>query len=216
MPYTYYQTLGVAENATEAEIEAAFKSKASEVHPDRISPSNPYLKNIAAEAFKGLSEAKAVLLDGGKRQKYDAELAYSRCSSPNAPPAPSPTPGDTACARGAPAAQASRPSRPYAWLTNTPSGRIALSVALGALLLAGGIALRRASSTVNPPRIAPEANSAGDPGSADACKAGADCTGGGSAGKPPAKANESSQAGKKSHATANTRPNAGDPRSHLQ
>src|SRR5262245_57899125 len=85
MPQNYYEILGVSENATIAEIEAAFKSKASEVHPDRVSPANPYLKNVAGEAFKNLSEAKAVLLDAGKRRKYDAELAYSRGSLASRP-----------------------------------------------------------------------------------------------------------------------------------
>jgi molecular chaperone DnaJ len=85
VPQTYYEILGVPEHAAAEEIDAAFKSKASEVHPDRVSPANPYLKNIAAEAFKNLSEAKAVLLDAGKRQNYDAELTYSRGSSAKPP-----------------------------------------------------------------------------------------------------------------------------------
>jgi DnaJ domain len=75
MEKTFYEILGVAENATSEEIEAAFKAKAREVHPDAVSPDNAYLRKIAAEAFKDLSEAKAVLLDRTAREKYDAALA---------------------------------------------------------------------------------------------------------------------------------------------
>ena len=100
MAQTYYEVLGVAENATNAEIEAAFKSKAREVHPDKVPPGNPYLRKVTSEAFKDLSEAKSVLLDSVERQKYDAELAYMRGSeqsyaapaTPPPPPAPVSTP----------------------------------------------------------------------------------------------------------------------------
>ena len=78
MAQTYYEILGVAENATAAEIEAAFKAKAREVHPDTVPAENAYLRKVAAEAFKDLSEAKAVLLDPVSRQKYDAGLVYAR------------------------------------------------------------------------------------------------------------------------------------------
>jgi hypothetical protein len=78
MGQTYYEILGVAENATAAEIEAAFKAKAREVHPDTVPAENTYLRKVAAEAFKDLSEAKAVLLDPDRRQKYDAGLVYAR------------------------------------------------------------------------------------------------------------------------------------------
>ncbi len=80
MGQTYYEILGVAENATAAEIEAAFKAKAREVHPDTVPAENAYLRKVAAEAFKDLSEAKAVLLDPERRQKYDAGLVYARSS----------------------------------------------------------------------------------------------------------------------------------------
>lgn len=94
MAQTYYEILGVPENATDAEIEAAFKSKAREVHPDSVGAVNPYLQRVAAEAFKQLSEAKSVLLDRSKRQKYDASLTYVRWSAHGtaaaAPPKPSP------------------------------------------------------------------------------------------------------------------------------
>lgn len=78
MGQTYYEILGVAESATAAEIEAAFKAKAREVHPDTVPAENTYLRKVAAEAFKDLSEAKAALLDPAMRQKYDAGLATSR------------------------------------------------------------------------------------------------------------------------------------------
>jgi DnaJ domain len=80
MAQTYYEILGVKENATSAEIESAFKAKAREVHPDTVPAENTYLRKVAAEAFKDLSEAKAVLLDASARQKYDAGLAYARGS----------------------------------------------------------------------------------------------------------------------------------------
>ena len=80
MARTYYEILGVAENASEADIEAAFRAKAREVHPDTVPAENTYLRKVAAEAFKDLSEAKAVLLDPDRRQKYDAGLVYARSS----------------------------------------------------------------------------------------------------------------------------------------
>src|ERR1700722_1390081 len=85
MGQTYYEILGVAENATAAEIEAAFKSKAREVHPDTVPAENTYMRKVAAEAFKDLSEAKAALIDPTTRQKYDAGLAASRVAK-QAPP----------------------------------------------------------------------------------------------------------------------------------
>src|SRR5580700_3288606 len=81
MAQTYYEILGVTENATAADIEAAFKAKAREVHPDTVPAENAYLRKVAAEAFKDLSEAKATLLDPIARQKYDAGLVYARTTT---------------------------------------------------------------------------------------------------------------------------------------
>src|SRR6476660_8200531 len=78
MAQTYYEILGVAENATAEEIEAAFKKRARDVHPDTVAPGNAYLRQVAAEAFKDLSEAKAILLNPTEREKYDAKLSYAR------------------------------------------------------------------------------------------------------------------------------------------
>ena len=80
MGQTYYEILGVAENATPEEIEGAFRKRAREVHPDTVAPGNAYLRQVAAEAFKDLSEAKATLLNPTEREKYDAKLSYERAA----------------------------------------------------------------------------------------------------------------------------------------
>ena len=168
---TYYEILGVSEHATIWEIEAAFKSKASEVHPDRVSPVNPYLKNIAAEAFKNLSEAKAVLLDAAKRQKYDAELAYSRgCSVSQSLGGAPATAAPGANAPAPAAASTTRALGPFLWLVNRPAGLVTLSIACASLLLVAGIVLYRASLSPVPARRHPAMNSPQNPGAADSCK----------------------------------------------
>jgi DnaJ domain len=78
MAKNYYEILGVPENASDTDIEAAFKVKAREVHPDTVPADNAYLRKVASEAFKDLSEAKAALLDPTSRQKFDASLAAER------------------------------------------------------------------------------------------------------------------------------------------
>jgi molecular chaperone DnaJ len=62
----YYETLGVQKGADKNEIKKAYRKLAMKYHPDR----NP--DNAEAEAkFKEASEAAEVLLDDGKRQRYD-------------------------------------------------------------------------------------------------------------------------------------------------
>ncbi len=78
MAKNYYEILGVPENASDTDIEAAFKVKAREVHPDTVPADNPYLRQVASEAFKDLSEAKATLLDRTAREKFDGSLAAER------------------------------------------------------------------------------------------------------------------------------------------
>src|ERR1700722_2327783 len=78
MAKNYYEILGVPETASDADIEAAFKVKAREVHPDTVPADNVYLRKVASEAFKDLSEAKATLLDPAARQKFDGSLAAER------------------------------------------------------------------------------------------------------------------------------------------
>jgi len=62
----YYQTLGVATNASGPEIKKAYRRLAKKLHPDR----NPDNKEAEAR-FKQIGEAYNVLSDPEKRQVYD-------------------------------------------------------------------------------------------------------------------------------------------------
>ena len=61
----YYEVLGVSKDATDAEIKSAFRKLAKKYHPDVSKEPN------AAEKFKEVQEAYAVLSDKDKRSKYD-------------------------------------------------------------------------------------------------------------------------------------------------
>lgn len=62
----YYEVLGVAKNADDAELKKAYRKVAKKYHPD----TNPGDKE-AEEKFKEAAEAYAVLSDPEKRSKYD-------------------------------------------------------------------------------------------------------------------------------------------------
>lgn len=66
----YYEVLGVSKTATDAEIKSAFRKLAKKYHPDVSKEEN------AAEKFKEVQEAYAVLSDPEKRKKYD-QFGYS-------------------------------------------------------------------------------------------------------------------------------------------
>lgn len=62
----YYEILGVAKNATDAEIKAAYRKLAIQHHPDK----NPD-DHTAEDKFKEAAEAYSVLSDANKRASYD-------------------------------------------------------------------------------------------------------------------------------------------------
>jgi molecular chaperone DnaJ len=62
----FYQTLGVARNASDAEIKTAYRKLAMTYHPDRNNGSKD-----AEEKFKEITEAYDVLRDPDKRAMYD-------------------------------------------------------------------------------------------------------------------------------------------------
>lgn len=85
---TWYDLLGVDEDASGTEIRAAWKSAIADLEPgDR--------------RFDTLNRAARVLLDPASRREYDAELA---ASAPE-PPTPTPPPSSAAAAAGPPVEQ---------------------------------------------------------------------------------------------------------------
>jgi len=67
MAKDYYKTLGVDKNASRDEIKSAYKRLAKKHHPDLNKDDSS-----AAEKFKEINEAAAVLGDEEKRQQYDS------------------------------------------------------------------------------------------------------------------------------------------------
>src|SRR5207247_6278961 len=62
----YYEVLGVARGASEADLKAAFRKLAMKWHPDR----NPGDKDCE-HRFKEINEAYEILKDPNKRAAYD-------------------------------------------------------------------------------------------------------------------------------------------------
>ncbi len=90
---TYYTVLNVKETATPSEIKTAYRDLIKQVHPDTIATLAPYLRRIAEDKAKEITEAYGVLSNSGKRRDYDRQLAdYRRQNAPQAPPPPTPTP----------------------------------------------------------------------------------------------------------------------------
>lgn len=65
MGETYYEVLEVDADATRDEIEAAYRDRVLETHPDHNDAPD------AAEQFRRVSTAKSVLTDGSERARYD-------------------------------------------------------------------------------------------------------------------------------------------------
>lgn len=79
----HYGLLGVARDASEAEIRERFRTLAREAHPDRA----PAAKKAEAEAkFQVLTEALNVLTSAERRKAYDFDLAAAAGMSDDADP----------------------------------------------------------------------------------------------------------------------------------
>ena len=71
----YYRVMGLSTEATDDELRKTYRRLVLQWHPDR-NPGDPR----AAERFKEISEAYAVLIDPAKRREYDAIRAGGRGS----------------------------------------------------------------------------------------------------------------------------------------
>lgn len=63
-----YETLGVSDSASEAEIRSAYKKLALKHHPDKVAASE---RDGAHKAFQDIAFAYAVLSDPKRRERYD-------------------------------------------------------------------------------------------------------------------------------------------------
>jgi curved DNA-binding protein CbpA len=68
----YYNLLGINQDASDEEINKAYRSKAKKTHPD-IFPINSSERKEAEEKFKKLLLARDTLLNKEKREEYDRE-----------------------------------------------------------------------------------------------------------------------------------------------
>ncbi|KAK0086601.1 hypothetical protein PV325_002910 [Microctonus aethiopoides] len=66
----YYEILGVTKEATDSELKKAYKKLALQLHPDKNKAPG------AAESFKAIGNAMAVLSDAEKRKQYDLYGSY--------------------------------------------------------------------------------------------------------------------------------------------
>ena len=67
----YYKILGVNKDATQEDINKAYKKLCMKWHPDRWVNSSEEDKKNAEEKFKEVNEANSILSDKRKRQQYD-------------------------------------------------------------------------------------------------------------------------------------------------
>lgn len=75
---THYKTLGVAADASTADVRRAYLDLAREWHPDRFAGRPALEAKKAEERMRKLNEAWSVLGDGSRRNAYDRELAGLR------------------------------------------------------------------------------------------------------------------------------------------
>lgn len=71
----YFQILHIDQNATPAEIKAAYYRESRQYHPDRyFTVADPALRESIERIYRRINEAYVVLRDDAKRQKYLADI----------------------------------------------------------------------------------------------------------------------------------------------
>ena len=84
-----YSVLGVARNATDIEIRAAYHALVAKYHPDKYQ-GNP-LEGLAAEKMAGINRAYEILSDPARRAAYDGgQATWPRAASGGNPFAAAP------------------------------------------------------------------------------------------------------------------------------
>ena len=96
MAETYYEVLGVSPDASSDEIEAAYRERLKETHPDVSDDED------ASDRTKQLIDAKEVLTDADERARYDrlGHQAYVEADESDTPSTPAGTPSSNATASG--------------------------------------------------------------------------------------------------------------------
>ncbi len=77
--YSYYQLLGLPEDAPPAVVRSTFYSKAAELHPDRFPDlTDPQARQQLVSIYARIAEGYRILSDARKRAAYDQGLAAGR------------------------------------------------------------------------------------------------------------------------------------------
>ena len=77
--FSYYQLLGVPEDASPAAVRAAFYGKAAELHPDRFPDlTDARVREQLVSIYARIAEGYRILSDARKRAAYDQGLAEGR------------------------------------------------------------------------------------------------------------------------------------------
>ena len=83
---THYDTLGVAGNASEAELRAAYRTKARQLHPDLLGDRTPTEHADDERAMQSLNEAWQMLSEPDRRRWYDQSLDEPRADNRHVAP----------------------------------------------------------------------------------------------------------------------------------
>lgn len=75
-----FEVLGVAQDASAADVDRAYDLRAREYHPDKFRARPEDVRQVATKIFERLSEAQLTLRDATKRRKYVARVQRERDS----------------------------------------------------------------------------------------------------------------------------------------